>query len=179
MTASKLTFYAVTYFIVFILWVIHVKPKFMFNIFFTKLKLQIKKHFKCTKKIKYMLGCELCLCDLEIKYIECRVSAIIHWPPFPYFNNSAIALSFLDTFISELPIIKDNEYRNLTSLYLFDNEYLTCSEIISFADDNENVSIFSDKDCGSVTTSVSITYNFYITDENESSESNTVTENGE
>ena len=108
-----------------------------------------------------MYGCDLCLCDVDSKYIECRGSAIIYWPSFPYFNNSVKYISFLDTSITKLINITENEYNNLTSLFLFDNEYLSCSEIIRFMNDYSNINIYSDNDC-SMSTSREINFSLSV-----------------
>ena len=108
-----------------------------------------------------MRCCDVCFCDADSKYIECKGSAIIYWPSFPYFNNSVKKNSFLDTSITKFVKIEENVYNKSTPLHLFINEYLSCVEIISFMNENSELYIYSDSDC-SMSTFSEITFSLSV-----------------
>lgn len=126
-----------------------------------------------------IFGCDLCYCNTGLKFVECAGLVITYWPPFPIYNNTMVRLSFIGTSITTLPDIKSNEYKNLTSLYLYDNNNLKCAEIIEFELENENINVVYDNVCGLSTRPDDLTtpYLPYIT--TETNNSNTVTDENE
>ena len=96
-------------------------------------------------------GCDICKCDFELNFATCQGPNIVEWPDFPYFQSSMRHLSFLDTFLSKLPYLHEDEYTNLSVLQIINCPFLNCSEIVLFAERHENIDIITDKNCVSVT----------------------------
>lgn len=123
-----------------------------------------------------LFGCELCQCDTSRKFARCFGSAILYWPPFPLFNNTMVSLSFTETSISDLPYIKPNEYKNLTSLYLFDNDNLECEEIIAFILENEHINVVYNTKCDTSTMTENMSTSYIPYQTTEGNDSKLVTE---